>query len=178
KGNSFTQFFPGSLIWFGLASMIVLLWLPFFLADRSLVRRPHMAVLRRIVGLGMFRLPLVVGARLLLRLGCPPALLQSVAEYERDLCCTRIAAGAGGVTRRLVVLTRLLMDLAMLRADDRAAPLRAACYWQDAILLMRFRSAREAAGLAPYVVPACARALRLAGLSPHDALAAPAPDLD
>ncbi len=171
KGYSLVMFYPTSLIWYGLVATLVLLWLAFFLADRSVVRRPHTALLRRLVGLGICRPVLVAVARLLLRGGFPPGLLVHVAEHERDLCLIELAAGERGHPRRLVALTRLLIELTMLRPDIRSAALQAACDWQAAVLLLHVRGDPQLPKLAPQILPACARVLRIAGLGPREALA-------
>jgi hypothetical protein len=178
KGHTFTRFFPTSLIWYGLAASLFALWLAFFLSDRSLVRRPHLALLRRAVAVGPLRPALVGVARLLLRLGLPPELLRQAAEHERDLAALRVAGGDDTGGRRLAALARLLTDLALLEPDHRLAALRAACDWQQATLLLHARRHPSASALAPHIVAGCARALRTLGTTPCDALAGQPPGLD
>lgn len=177
KGYTFTRFFPGSLVWYGLIATLFLLWYTCYLADRSLVRRAHLALLRQTVSLGPLRSALLGVSRLLLRLGLPPELLREVAEHERDLATLRLAGGDDGAGPRLSTLTRLLVGVAALRPDDQHATLQAADAWQRAVCLLTARDHREAAALAPLILPACARALRKHGLTPIDALAGQAPGL-
>lgn len=171
KGHTFTRFFPSSLVWYGLIATLFLLWYACYLADRSLVRRAHLALLRHAVRVGTLRPALLGVSRLLLRLGLPPDLLHRAAEHECDLAALRLSSGDDGAGRRLTVLTRLLVGIAALRPDDQLTTLQAIDAWQRAICLLVVRSHREAAALAPLIVPACARALRNHGLTPIDALA-------
>lgn len=178
KGYTYEQLFPTSLIWYGLAATMLGLWLAFFLSDRSLVRRPHAALLRHTVRSSALRGAVLGVARLLLRLGMPPHQLRLVTEHERDLAALELAAGERAAGKRLVATTRLLISIARLWPDRRLEALQAACDWQEAAMLLYVSQHPASTTLAPHIVDVCARTLRKDGLSLIDALADVPPALE
>jgi hypothetical protein len=136
KGYTYTLFFPTSLIWYGIAGLLFGLWLLFFLADRSLVRQPHMWLLRFVVGQSWLHKSLVAGARRFLRLGIPSDLLQAIVEHQHTLALEAFTDEPVNKPKRLIQLTTLLIELRLLR-QTRSDTLRAACIWQATLLLLR-----------------------------------------
>lgn len=174
KGYTFTLLFPTSLAWYGLILTIGLIWLSFFVADRSWVRRPHLALLRLLVLMPLFGAALAVSARLLTRVGFPPGQLLIVAEHERDLRTIQLAANPRdtGAARQLTRLTSLLIHLRTVIPGELPA-LQAWADWQLALALLRFCDLSKAtrALVAPRLLqPLLSRTLARRGANPLDAL--------
>ncbi len=151
KGHLFTQFFP-----FGLAICLLILallapQLAGYVADRSLLRRPHLRLLRRVVAapIGIFAAHALLrrGAAVLKRVGVQPGLLLAATEYEWTRARLRTLQGDGGQAPLVLRTTRLLMDVRLLNGGPAAAE-RALLDWQDALLALTSCGAREAAHLA------------------------------
>lgn len=174
KGYTFTLLFPTSLAWYGLTLTIGLVWLGFFVADRSWVRRPHLAALRLLIPAPLFGAALVMSAQLLARAGLPPDQLLIVAEHERDLRIIRLAANPRdtGTARQLARLTRLLVRLRTTTPGELPA-LQAWADWQLALALLRFCALQKAARslVGPRLLqPLLTRTLARHGATPLDAL--------
>lgn len=92
-GYTFTLFFPWSLIWWGVAAVMLTIWLISFVRNRSLLRPFYLCLCRLVLGEQVFGLPLlpfqstladwmVITSHALRGMGYRPALFENVAQHE------------------------------------------------------------------------------------------------
>lgn len=142
KGYTVTQFFPDSLIWWGAFATLVGLWLLTYTTDRSLVRQPQIALIRRSLKRPRLHPVLYRSAAWLTRLHIRPGLLMAIVAQEREVVLARVlAAPLQGAAIRdcmtLLDLTSLLLDLMALPPISDAARLEAAAIWHETFLAAR-----------------------------------------
>lgn len=141
KAYTYTIFFPTSIIWWGIAATIFVLWLTSYLADRSLILQPHIWLLRFAIHQPSVHPTLVGFAQQFQPHGIESALLKTVAEYERDLACHYVGetlpSDVDPIAMRSVVrFTNLLVRLCLLPASRLSEHLYATVLWYEALLLL------------------------------------------
>lgn len=164
KAYTYTIFFPTSIIWWGIATTMFLLWLLSYLSDRSLLLQPHIWLLRFAIHQPDLHPALVGFARQFKQRGIEPALLKTIAEQERALACQQV--GKTTATRSdpvalwsTVRFTQLLVQLYCAPGSRLADHLAAAALWYETLLLLRVFEVATADE------PENANALRLAALA-------------
>jgi len=141
KAYTYTIFFPGSIIWWGIATTVFALWLTSFLSDRSLILQPHIWLLRFAIHQPGLHPALVGFAQPFKRRGVEPELLRTVTEQERALACSHLgktlAADADPIAMQSAVrFTKLLVQLYTLSPSTLSDHLYAAVLWYEALLLL------------------------------------------
>lgn len=116
KGYSFTLFFPESLIFWGLVATILVLILVSQLTDRSLIKEPHIQLLRGCMYRPALHPVIIRGSQLLRRLKIEPKLIKLVAhrEWEKamlSLSQNELASAPQKPCRQLITLTRFNLQL-------------------------------------------------------------------
>jgi hypothetical protein len=116
KGYAYTLFFPESLIFWGLISTILILIVISQLTDRSLIKEPHIQLLRICLYRPLLYRFIIRGSRFLHRLRIEPKLIKLVAhrEWEKAMFSLNqheLASAPKKPCGRLVTLTRFNLQL-------------------------------------------------------------------
>lgn len=116
KGYSFTLFFPESLIFWGLVATLLLLVFISQLTDRSLIKEPHIQLLRGCMYRPALHPVIIQGSQFLRRLKIEPKLIKLVAqrEWERTMLSLsqhELASVPKKSCRQLVILTHFNLQL-------------------------------------------------------------------
>ncbi|MEM7132687.1 MAG: hypothetical protein AAF702_40670 [Chloroflexota bacterium] len=158
KAYTYTLFFPGSLIWWGIAATLFVFWLASYLTDRSFILQPHIWLLQFAVHQpGLYPLLLSSASRLQ-QYSLESELLKRVIEHERSVACSHLGNVPSEDGDRLALhsavgLTKLLVqlytqpvsgqleegsgsDAPLGVAPQRADVLHAAVLWYEALLLI------------------------------------------
>jgi hypothetical protein len=145
KGYTYTLFFPTSLVWWLSGSTVLILWGICWLSDRSLVRRPHILLLRWSLGRHLSHPLLLACARLFARLGLQPQMLSAVAEqmWRRQsyklspLPGQKPSSGEQGRLCDLAIFRYRLCSLSTLPPATNAH-LQAFCFLHETLFLLHY----------------------------------------
>ena len=139
KGYTFHRFFPASLIWWGIALILFLFWLVFYLVDESMLLSPHRDLMRFVVRRSGFHDRLTNSAAWFRKRGFPPLLLIEATDKERAQLLTRLDMGQTDASEqdRLALLTLLQLRLLTQPGAHISDYFRAAVIWQESFLCLR-----------------------------------------
>ncbi|MCB0182816.1 MAG: hypothetical protein KDE31_01045, partial [Caldilineaceae bacterium] len=149
RAYTFTIFFPTSIIWWSIISVILLLWTISKLADRSLILQPHMALLRFAIHQPRLHPLLLHFAEQFQRRGYQPELIRAVVERERALAGHYVGLAPDALadpvaTKAFAQFTHLLVRLSLLSNSTLHDTLTAANLWYESLLrLLLFQSRAE-----------------------------------
>ena len=146
KGYTFSLFFPESLVWWMSGLTVIILWTLWWVTDRSLVREPHILLLRVAVYQPLLHGVLLISAQILTRFNIEPVLLRQVVNLERRRVLHQLMqdvanpssrehpAESADHTNALVNLTILQIGLLFLSAQPPTTEphVHAALIWYDA----------------------------------------------
>lgn len=146
KGYTFSLFFPESLIWWMSGLTVIILWTLWWVTDRSLVREPHILLLRVAVYQPLLHGLLLISAHILTRFNIEPVLLRQVVNLERRRVLHQLMqdvanplsrehpSESANYTDALVKLTTLQIRLLFLPTQPATTEphLHAAQIWYDA----------------------------------------------
>lgn len=130
KGYTVTWMYPVSLAWWGVAALLLLLWLYYYLTGQSLIRQGRLWLTRATIQRPQFAAPLLTTAGRLRKVGLPPGYLHAVIAAERDVCLHQTAA-TGTHPAQLVHLTRLQLEL------EPPLPIEALALWHETFVAVR-----------------------------------------
>jgi hypothetical protein len=149
KGYTFTLYHPDSWIWWGLIFTLLALWTASFALDRSLILRPHVALLKETVHRPFLGRRLLDCARYLAQYRVNPRLLISMVERERQLALHQLRGKAEArQCRQVAYLTRLLVDLYLLHKPDLLCHIKAAVRWHEAFRQLEVQAQKYGVGVA------------------------------
>jgi hypothetical protein len=92
KGNSFTQFYPYSISWWGMAATVGFFWLLGYLTRTSVLKEAHIFWLRKILRRSNRHRFLIKSSHLLEKIKLKPLLLHQTTALERKLALLRLTS--------------------------------------------------------------------------------------
>lgn len=186
RGYGFTRFFPAAIGWWGALFTFTVLWLIFYVLDRSLVRRPHIRLTRAALNIPIAHRWLLASAKGLRYIGIHPELWIAVVEHERTMAREALEqaimsnAPTQTAAQQLALFTETVIRAYLAFPTATRTPYSAFQRWQEsAIWLWLARSTISLPGL-ELCLPAVGQEWREAGrrlenappdLSPSFALA-------
>lgn len=142
KGATYTRFFPESLVWWGITLTVLFFVTVSLLLDRSLIKGPHIILLRFCMHRPALHGYLIQGSLLLHRIGVRPIMVRSVAWREWEAAIIALSSqplhsGSHDLCRRISSITGFYIQLDHFFSDDPLAHLRLLEMWHQAYLTVQ-----------------------------------------